>query len=148
MVVKERVALSRRFPSRGDEIKYAWYPNFVVKEWITSFKNSMGTFHAVLLDAGDMFIDTGRRLPPVWVFESNGEFSIWHDVYQRPRSISQSDFDVERVICHFEAQDGAVYYAVELSQFVSPVWLLDTKENNQEAIQTYCLRLGIGEKFT
>ena len=144
MAIEKRVALSRRSPRRGDEVTYPWYPNFVVKKWITSFENSMGIFHAVILDDGDLLVDTRRRVPPVWVFDCDGEFSIWHDIHQRPLSVSQLEFNVERVICHYESEEGDVYYAVEMSRYLSPIWLLDSKESI-EAIQTYCLRLSTAE---
>lgn len=145
MVVEKRIANSRRLPSRGDEVTYAWYPNFLVRKWIRTFENEVGRFHAVLLDDGDLHVDTRRRTPPVWLLENDGEFSIWHDLHQRPESVSQLEFDIEQVIAHYESEEGDVYYAVELSQHKGPIWLLDSGESNT-AIQTYCLTLSKEQK--
>ncbi|OWT43374.1 hypothetical protein VFPPC_17463 [Pochonia chlamydosporia 170] len=132
-------------PRRGDEIQCPWSSTVLLLDVLYTFRASVGVFYGVLAESQDKYGWPLGLVGPLWVLSHRSKLRVWHDIQQWPQSTEQFESDIERVIGHYEAENGDVYYAIQWKGYICPTWELEEKLADKTRITSYCLALSESE---
>lgn len=133
--------LVKAYPLRGDMIKCPWSSAACIVDVLYSLQAPVGVFHGVLVEDRDVYGWQLGSVRPIWVLDDGAEIGVWNDIRQWPQAAEPLDSSIKRVIGHYEADNGDVYYAIQWVGYMSPTWELEETLSDVAVITDYCLKL-------
>lgn len=124
-------------PHKGAPVLTPWSQHVTILDILLSMTNSEGIFYGVIAQTCDEFGWT-LHTSLLWIYSSQGQFRLWQDFVQAPRGIDE-DSVVEKIIGHYEAYLGEVYYAVKWFGYACPTWEIEEDLlNKSNILDQYC----------
>lgn len=124
-------------PRRGDVIQCPWSSTAFIVDVLYSLQAPVGVFHGVLVQAQDICGWPLGSVRPLWVLGNGSKLGIWYDIRQWPQAPELLESNIKRVIGHYEADNGDVYYAIQWEGYICPTWELEETLSDLEAINDY-----------
>lgn len=105
-------------PTKSTTIRIPWSSNARLKNILYIFKHSQKTFYGVEVE---YFED--RRNEMLWLVKEEGCLQAWQEFRQGPWITNgECQFEMNKIIGHYEAESGDIQYAVKWYGYCCPTW--------------------------